>query len=478
MKKILVTLAIFAIVGNMLFAQNVKVTASNEIYSETVYKEANGDDPMANRGEVRRGFWGFREDARGHVSTETWTLQARLRVWLWSLAKTTNVGIAGTGAQGESVNGDNWENVFFNDAAFNGTAKNGVRVNFWYRPLAGIEMGIGNDFDNYYQMPAGNMLGIDRVMGYMINIKAATGVSTNAAGAVTAITGGYNFAPGDARIFEGNNADGARWAPNGFALNITKVPNLLLSVNIPFSAFVDEYDFAPAINLAAHYTIGDNVNIGATYHGGINRDQGHVLGAYGQFNNGTVRIPLGVTFGFKASKNQTSWVDHADKARMQIDLAPDFSFRNGMQLGISFSWAMMFGGTLNLDDNDSITMFGQSNAAVTARRVMPLVIGLYYKWPINNAWTFDVRTWFEMALGTDAKADLLKNNNINKGYYFTTRGTAGQWYFEPKISFKINAHNEVFAGFKLRFNFVMGDKEDTRNNYMGYAVPIGWKWTL
>lgn len=429
MKKILAAIAMFAVVGGVLFAQNTKIDASNELYSETIYREANGpwDDP-----DVRAGFWGFRETAEGKITTETWTLQARLRQWLWSLGKTTDWAGPSAGNGENSVNGDNWENSFYNDKN-----KRNVRVNFWYRPLAGIELGVGNDFASYYQVPAGYMLGSDNVMGYLINTRLPV-------------------ANGDDYMFPGNNAAGARWAPDGFALNITKVPNLLVSFNLPYMAIVDEYDFAPKFNAGAHYTFGENVNLGVTYHGGINPANGHVFGLYGQFKNDVVRIPLGATIGFRAKRTQL-WTEYADKARIEVDFAPDFSFRNGMQLGISVSWGMAFGST---NPADAIAGY---TAVPALRKLMPFVVGLYYKWPINNAWTFDVRSWGEFAIN---------NNNLG----IDVEHVVGQFYINPKIAYKLNAHNEISVGVKIRSYFAAGSSSDFF--WTGFAVPVAWKWTL
>lgn len=386
MKKILLTMAIFAIVGSMLFAQNADVSAYNQLSSDTITKPAVKDAPA--------NFAGFAEEAGATIKTETWTAETQLNQKLYSLALTSNYAGPASGSTNASVNGDNWENVKY--------ANEGLKSNFWYRPLAGIELGVGNNFGGYYQVPAGSMLGIDAVMGNMINMT----------------------------IDGKDNAAGARWAPDGFAFNVTKVPGLVAGVNIPYHGIVDEYDFAPWLNAGAHYNFNDNVNLGLTYHGGLNRIHGHVIGLYGQFKNDTVRIPLGVTFGVKTRAHNK---DDDDALRMQIDFAPDFKFRSGMQFGISASVGMCFSG------EDRI----------------PLAFGVYYGWPVNNSWRFDVR----------ATANMIINDTAN----------VLTWDIYPKVTYTINAHNSVYVG--VKFVNAM-DLDDFGNSGLGYSLPVGWKWTL
>lgn len=441
MKKILGILAIFTIVGGLVFAQSVQVSGYNELHSKTVHQEI--DDAEG----AHLIFWGLRNRTGVKVDAGSWGADARYQLVLRSLNH-ENYGNYGEITQ--LIEKDGWQ------------------ANFWFKPISGITLYLGNDYGR--GVTAGEVAAWDGRMGWMTEWNK----------------GRYELEKDDPlsgvekvrsdpseTMFSGR---ASRYASDGITLEVTAIPNVKLALNLPAKELLwsDANHFALPFNLAADVNIANLFDVGVVYKGGfLQATREHsTIGAYVDFVGVKgLKIQAGWTGVVNPSDGVAANTFHVHntpyltfatlRSKDREDLAPISQFANLIDIAFQFK----------TDSGFMIAAAAELGAGYAY--AFPLTVAAYVNVPnIVDTLGFDTRvTWESVSLVNNGDIETLNAFNY------------GKIKISPNLSYKVGAHS-----FGIGANFGMGyttwnrpdmeEGEPTGWFGFGFDIPVTWKVTF
>lgn len=438
MKKILGILAIFTIVGGLVFAQSVQVSGYNELYSKTVHQQI--DDAEG----AHLIFWGLRNRTGVKVDAGSWGADARYQLLLSSLNQTDYGDYAMVTLLNENKN---WQ------------------ANFWFKPISGITLYLGNDYGR--QVAAGEVAAWDGRMGHMTLWNSGSHIKPNEDNVVKSV-----YDPSET-MFSGKSS---RYASNGITLEVTAIPNVKLAMNLPMNEIYwsEIRQFTLPFNLAADVNIANLFDVGVVYKGGFMQAtrEHSTIGAYVDF----VGVKgLKIQAGWTGVVNPNDEVNSPNTKHLRDTCFSYAEYREPTRENLApiSQFASLFDIAFQFKADSGFMIAAAAELGAGYAYAFPLTVAAYVNVPnIVDTFGFDTRvTWESVSLANNG--DIERVNAFNYG----------KVKISPNLSYKVGAHS-----FGIGANFGMGY---TTWNYVdmeegfptgwfgfGFDIPVTWKVTF